>query len=255
MLADDETALRAFLARILGWSGERTQAIEQALRSIHLSIIHRAALVLLGDTHLVSIALALHRLTLGAGPFVTCDPRRGNTGASVRAPVNYASGVDALRAALGGSLCIDQARTPRDLALLAAMARDPSTSAQIIILAASRFDLHPFIIRPTPILIPPLTARASEIPRIVDEYAADAVRELSAEATGFTTADRDWVIRHSASTLPEIEKGARRLVAIRQAGTVAPAAVRLEMSRVALSRWLRRRIGHRAKGRRGKEQP
>src|SRR6185295_13379571 len=140
MPADDETALRAFLARILGWSGERAQAIEQALRSLHLSVTHRAALVLLGDTDLVSIAQALHRLTVGAGPFVLCNPRRGNTGASVRAPVNRESGVDALRAAFGGSLCILQARTPRDLALLAAMVRDPDVSVQIIVLAWSSYE-------------------------------------------------------------------------------------------------------------------
>ncbi|HWU88314.1 MAG TPA: hypothetical protein VN253_13605 [Kofleriaceae bacterium] len=58
-----------------------------------------------------------------------------------------------------------------------------------------------------------------ELARIVDENAADAVQDLRAEQTGFTDADRDWVLRHSASTLPAIEKGTLRLVAIRQAGS------------------------------------
>jgi hypothetical protein len=55
MLARNEAALRAYLGRILGWSDERTQAIEHALRSIDLSVSHRAALVVLGDTDSVSI--------------------------------------------------------------------------------------------------------------------------------------------------------------------------------------------------------
>jgi molybdenum-dependent DNA-binding transcriptional regulator ModE len=49
------------------------------------------------------------------------------------------------------------------------------------------------------------------------------------------------VIQHSASSLPEIEKGTRRLVAIRQAGSIAQAAARLGMSHVALSQWIGRR--------------
>lgn len=43
--AGDETALRGFCARILGWSTKRKQVIEHALRSIQLSITHRATLV------------------------------------------------------------------------------------------------------------------------------------------------------------------------------------------------------------------
>jgi hypothetical protein len=49
------------------------------------------------------------------------------------------------------------------------------------------------------------------------------------------------VIEHSAPSLPAIEKGTRRLVAIRQAGSLAQAAGRLGMSHVALSQWIGRR--------------
>lgn len=48
-LASEEAALRHFCARILGWSDEHAMDVENALRSIHLSTTHRAALVLLGD--------------------------------------------------------------------------------------------------------------------------------------------------------------------------------------------------------------
>jgi hypothetical protein len=59
--AGDE--LRAFLARMLGWSNER--AVDLALRSLALALDHRAALVLCGEGDLVPIAWALHRHTLG----------------------------------------------------------------------------------------------------------------------------------------------------------------------------------------------
>ena len=64
MLASDDAALRAFLARILGY--EPTLAIEHALRSIDLGVTRRVTLVLVGDTDMVLIALTLHRRTLGA---------------------------------------------------------------------------------------------------------------------------------------------------------------------------------------------
>jgi len=98
-----------------------------------------------------------------------------------------------------------------------------------------------------PLQIPPLKARKGDLPRIVEEYALDAIHELGADEAAFTRADRDWVIAHSASTLPDIEKGTRRLVALRQEGSIHRAAMRLGMSHVALSQWL----GRRGYGRRG----
>ena len=106
---------------------------------------------------------------------------------------------------------------------------------------------HPFLLRPVPLQIPPLTARTSDLPRIVEEYVLDAIDELGAGEAVFTRADRDWVLAHSASTLLEIEKGPRRLVALRQGGSIHRAAMWLGISHVALSRWL----GRRGYGRRG----
>ncbi len=96
-----EHTLRAFLARILGWTNK--DAIEHALRSIELSASYRTALVLLGDHDVVPLAMALHRRIVGADrPFILADPRRANTPATVRGPVNRESGVAAVRAAKGG---------------------------------------------------------------------------------------------------------------------------------------------------------
>lgn len=236
-LANPGTALRAFLARILGWAN--TGAIEAALRAIHLVTTHHTALVLLGDHDVVPLARALHRRIFSEGrPFVVCDRRRPDVSATHRV---HGSGVAAVQAAEGGSLCLREARMPRDLRSMAALIRGPGAPVQIIICGGAHDALHPYLLHPAPILIPPLHTRASELSRIVDEYADDAIGVLSAEATGFTPADRKWVMEHAASTLSEIEKGTRRLVALRQAGSINRAAARLGMSRAALSAWIQRR--------------
>jgi hypothetical protein len=84
VVAGDETALRSFCARILGWAPNRMEVVDHALRSIELAVDHRAALVLLGESDLVPIAYALHRQVLGVdAPFIIADRRRENVTASV----------------------------------------------------------------------------------------------------------------------------------------------------------------------------
>ena len=233
-------ALRAYLGRILGW--ERTEAIEHALRSIALSVTHRAALVLLGETNMVSIALALHRRTLGAGrPFIVTDPRRMDMPATVRAPTSYTSAVAAVRAAHGGTLCMRHGRPPDDFEATVVMLRDPSSDVQLVICSDVFQAMHPFLIRPVPILVPALGMRVRELPRIVDAYARDALDALGADDACFTKADRRWVLDRAPRSLAEIETATLRLVALRQAGTIDGAARRRGMAHVSLTRWLGRR--------------
>jgi hypothetical protein len=237
-------ALRAYLGRILGWSGEHTQAIEHALRSIRLSVSHCATLVVLCDTDPVPIAHALHCRTLGADrPFVVCDPRRWSNmaPATVRAPTSYNRGAAAVRAAQGGSLCVRRRRLPHDIASSAALARDPSVNVQIIVCGAVHAASDRFVALLVPILVPALTTRASEVPRIVDEYAADAIGTLGADESCFTDLDRRWTLDHAARSLAEIEKATLRLVALRMSGSITQAAKRLGMSHVALWQWFARR--------------
>ena len=93
--------LRAFLARVLGWSNEH--AVDLALRSLALALDHRATLMVCGEGDMVPIAWALHRRTLGLNrPFIVCDPRRGTKAASVRSPASCASGIAALARARPG---------------------------------------------------------------------------------------------------------------------------------------------------------
>jgi hypothetical protein len=241
MLASDEAALRSFCARILGWKNDTV--VEHALRSIELAADHRAALVLLGETDLVPIAHALHRRVLGADrPFVVCDPRRrdGAEYESVRSPVNYGTGVAAYEAAVGGSLCVCTRRLPRDFSSVVARIR-ATNDVQLIVWADGRFDAHPFLTLPAPIRVPSLRVRTHELPRIVDEYAVDAIAELRPLRPGFTAAARKWVLQNAPLTLAEIEKATLRLVAIRASRNMSAAAERLGIAPVSLSRWIGRR--------------
>jgi len=240
-------AFRDFVARILGWSPSRADAVEHAIRSINLAVERSAALVLLGDTDLVPIAHALHRRTLGTdAPFVVCDVRRTDIEATVRSPANYTNGVAGFKAATGGTLCLRYPQVPDEFRSMIPLARSLSTSVQLMLCGDARFDTHPLLVQPVPIRVPSLVTRTEEIPRIVDEYGHDAIAELRANdprprAVRFTADDRAWVLDHSPLTLPEIEKTALRLVAIKMSENLHRAADRLGMAPVSLLRWIGRR--------------
>jgi hypothetical protein len=238
--------LRSFCCRLLGFSIERAAAVEHAFRTLELVMAHRASLVILGEFDLVPIAQALHRLMVGTeAPFILSDWRRENTPASVRGAGNQRIGALALQDARGGTLCVRYQRLPRDFKALVAQLRG-TEEVRLTLVGDGRYDTHPFLVRPAPIRIPSLKTRTKELPRIVDEYGADAVAELRVRQMGprearFTEADRAWVIDNTPRTLQEIEKSTRRLVALRMSEDLPRAAEILEMAPVSLQRWIGRR--------------
>ncbi len=243
--ASDE--LRGFLGRLLGWAHERP--IDAALKSIELAAAHVAELVLGGAGDLVPIARALHRRTLGGDrPFVTCDPRRVDASASVRSPANQASGVVAFEAARGGTLCLRTRRPPHDIGALIPRLRE-SGDVMLVVCVGGTTDVSPLLIRPAPLVLPPLATRSRDIDRIIAEYAADAIVELAAPTTGFSHDDHVWVREHAAGSLDEIEKATLRLTAVRTSNTITQAAGRLGMTVPSLWRWIDRRR-HPARARR-----
>lgn len=233
-------ALRGFLARVLGWTSDRTQVVDRALRSIRMAAARRTALVLHGEGDLVPMARSIHRHALGADrPFVVCDPRRRDAKATVRSAENYERGVRAFAAATGGSLCVRSQRLPRDFDAVIAALRDPGAQVQLVVCVAVPDDCAPFLA--APVTVPPLADRAGELDRIIVEYAEDAIDELGASRDGFAASDRAWVRANSAASLPDIEKGTLRLVALRESRNLSNAAARLGMAPVSLSRWIGRR--------------
>jgi hypothetical protein len=233
--------MRAFLARILGWGRGRISVVDEAYRSVLLAVDRRAALVLCGRGDLVPVASALHRRTFGpSAPFVLCDPRRGNAAETVRSPANRATGIEAIAAASGGTICLRARRLPRDFAAVVDRVRDPHAHVQTIVCWGQRGEHHPLLVIPAPIVVPDLRDRAGELSRIIDEYALDAIEALAAPSDCFTDVDRSSVAAH-ASSLEQIEKATLRLVALRMSRNLSGAAARLDMAPVSLTRWLARR--------------
>lgn len=233
--------LRAFLARIMGWSDKH--AVELAANSVTLASAGCVALVLCGEGDLVPIALALHRrVGRPSRPFIVADPRRGDQPASVRSPASRKNAVEALGDARSGTLCIRLrlGRSPTDLAKAVPLLR-AADDVMLILCATPHTAGDRLLIRPAPVVVPPLASRAHELDRIIAEYAGDAIAELDAPAASFTADDHAWVRDHAASSLAEIEKATLRLVALYTSRNASHAAARLGMAMVSLSRWLGRR--------------
>ena len=231
--------LRRFIARLLGWTADKTVMVDFALRAIRLAATRRAPLVLCGPGDLISVAHAIHRHALGAKPFVVCDPRRREGEENVRSAGNSETGLAAMQRARGGSLCVWTRRLPHDFADVRLALRDPVARVQLIVCAEFLRHTKPYLVEP--IVIPPLSSRFQELPRIIDEYADEAAAEVSA-SVHLTPADRDWIMRNSSSSISEIEKGTRRLLAIRNHDDNTAAAARsLGMAPISLARWIGRR--------------
>jgi hypothetical protein len=226
--------------RLLGWGSDRIEAVDLALRSIRMAAAHRVALVLDGAGDLVPIAHSIHRHSRGVGrPFIVCDPRRQSGVATVRSAENFSAGMDAFRAAAGGSLCVRTRRLPRDFPAVIKMLRAPRSRVQLIVCAAASEDCEVYGV--TPIAIPSLATRTAEIDHIISECVADAKLELALPTSEFSLDDRAWVRQHAATSLAEIEKATLRLIAVRNSRNFAEAAARLRMTQVSLTRWMNRR--------------
>jgi hypothetical protein len=86
-----------------------------------------------------------------------------------------------------------------------------------------------------------LATRAGDLPRIVAEYAQDAIAALGAPAGSFEPDDHRWVLEYAAASFDEIEKATLRGVALWSSANTSRAAAVLGMASVSLSRWLARR--------------
>jgi hypothetical protein len=231
-------ALRDVVGRLLGWSDERRGEVDLALRAVRLAATRRETLLLCGDGDLVAIARLLHRHALGDDrPFVLCDPRRRTAELKGQGASVVADAMAALTAAVGGTLCVWKNRQPLRFGKVVEATRAPDSRVQLIV--CSRALLHGEPVITSPVILPPLMRRASELDRIIDAYAADALAEIGGM---FPPADRAWVRANEAETLSQIEIATRRIIALRSAGGgIARAAQHLGLSHGTLSEWLARR--------------
>lgn len=219
--SEHSIALREFCARLLGWGRDRMAAIDHALRAIRLAAARRSTLVLRAEEDQVPIAHALHRRVLGdSAPFVVCDPRRGEFPPSVRSPANLRSAMMAFQVAACGSVCVRSGRLPRDLPELLTSLDDVDHQVQLIVCMSSH-ERSGFPTCPTLIEVPPLGIRRTELPRIIQAYAEDALTSLCAEPCCFSDEDHDWVMAHGSTSLSEIEKATLRIVALNKRAPLA----------------------------------
>ncbi len=233
-------ALRAALARMIGWSAARAESIDHALRMLRLAATGRAIFVLCGEPSLVPLAEDLHRLTLTERrPFVLCDPRRRIREDTESFTRCVADGLTAVAQARDGTICIDDQRRPRDLAAMLDELHRPGHTAQLMVLARDARKAE--VYTPAPVVIPPLRSRRDELERLIREYEAEASQRLGLGALELTATQRSWIRERSSETLPDLQRGTLRLIAIRHAGSIAGGAALLRMSSQALGKWLERR--------------
>ena len=232
--------LRSFLARLLGWGEDQDEAIERAMAGIRLAQMQRAPILFESESDTIPIAREVHRYLFGAHrPFVVCDPRRRSSDKDVRVSPNVANPMEALEAASRGTLCVRAERLPEDFPELCRRVRAMESTAQLMI-CAERSRQLPRDLGP-PIVIPPLQSRSeAEIAHVIQEYFLDAIVDLDAPKVP-TVEDRAWILKHSATSLVDVAKGTRRVVALRQAKSLSEAAEWLDMAAPSLSRWLHHR--------------
>jgi hypothetical protein len=233
--------LRAFLSRLIGWGEDRRGQVDRAMRSVREVSAHRAPLYLRGEGNLPTVARSLNLRAYGPdAPFVVSDPRRSATAGTKFAPANRPDIASAIEAATGGTLCIWAHSLPAGFESVRGEL-EQSTAVRLIVCSSTVDDGAPPISVWAPLTLTPLSRRADELDRLIDEYAFDAIVALSARMTSFTIEDRRWVRRCRPQTLDEIETNVTRVVAYQECGDLEAAARKLGISRVALLRWFGRR--------------
>jgi hypothetical protein len=231
--------LRRFMCRLLGWSPGQSTRVDDALRSIRTSVLHRTPLVPCGETDVAPIARSIHRRVLGIGcPFIMCDPRQRPREESARLAENCRTGADAVDSANGGTVCLRSQWLPRDEELIFAALQDPCRQLCVMVCSALQ---KPRCLVANQIVIPPLRSRMDELDRIIDEYVSDAAADLSIDSRIFLPEDRQWVRDNDSASLARVQRATRYTLALRASSNVSVAATCLEMTSTSLLNWLKRR--------------
>ncbi len=229
--------LRNMVCRMIGWSAEHAEAVDLAMRGIRFAAMRRAPLVLHGHD-LVPLAQELHRLTLTAArPFVLVSPRHRTGDTPERPAESVGSGVAAVAAAAGGTVCLLHRNLPSDLDEMLEELRRPECQTQLVTCTASIRDAELFAA--APVIIPPLASRKAEIDQIIQEYAAEAGAAMDIGERWLSQSERAWIRDRAGDTLPEVQKATFRLAAIRKAGSISAGALLAGISHTAMLKWLR----------------
>jgi hypothetical protein len=222
-------ALRDYLARLLGWAPERRNVIDDALTAVRYLATMRSALVIAGDGDLVPVVRRLHEHVMTrAAPLIVCEERL--------------PGMPAFEQAVGGTLCIVDHKPPLDLLAILARSKRLEREVRIALCAKtipSASDSMTALARCSSIEVPPLARRATELDRLILEFAQDAAAELGVETNGFREHELVWLRKIGYASLTDVGETMRRVVAIRNFG-ITLAGQRLGIHYTALSKWAKR---------------
>lgn len=225
-------ALRALLRRILGWADGRKETVEHAMQHIHAFAAGHLSLVLSGEGDLPSIARHVHDVAIGDARRFVIAPTVGSRHDS-RAAAQFLAIARDDRA----TLCAWADRIPAGV--------DLGKARHAIVCVRSDVQLGVMGLRlvtsPALLQIPRLATRKDELLRIVREYANDAIASFNANPDSVTARNLELLAARRPTTLPEIERDTRRLVAIQAFGGVTLAAQQLGVNYTSLSRWMSRR--------------
>lgn len=228
--------LRDALKRMLGWRKHCAEPVEVALRAVRLSVARRTILTLIGED-LLPIAKELHALTLGSRPFAECRPNPER-----KSSPPFSSGLEALAAAQGGTVCLI-GKHPEDLRELLAALRRPETPAQMIVCRENNCEPD---VRGMSISIPSLRARGDEVTSLVEGYSVDAAKHFEMVNFQPTAAEHAW-LKETCVSLGDLQTGILRLAALRKSrsrrgrSSRRAAAKLLGISHQTLNDWLRLR--------------
>lgn len=229
--------LHSFLARLIGWSHEQRTAVDRAQRCVRDMSQLRSALVIAGadPKDLLLIARRIHELTIGGRPFVTAT---ANLPASIT------------RAATG-TLCVSVSELPEDFAAVAEQLTAVKSRVRLIICCRERVrtearaNISKLLGRASASLrvdlldLPPIEERGGDSARLITEFAEDiAIRQGFARAP-LREHEQEWLRDLRFDSFVNLEKFARRLVALRNRGVTAGAR-ELRVTHTALSQWARR---------------
>jgi hypothetical protein len=220
--------LRSLVCRLVGWAPTRQADVDEALQNLRDSAMQRTPLILIGDDDLAPMAARLHRMTLGpSAPFLPYD------GDDV---------ADAIQAAMHGTLCVPVRRRATASAIADAVRGvEISARPRLVLCASNAGDAAAVSAKPgrmAVIAIPPLSARADEISRLIHEAAQDIVEEMGAPCNGFTMHDLERLQAMQFSGIAELEGSIRRVIAMRTWGVTAGAR-KLGLKHSSLSQWAR----------------
>ena len=234
-------ALRAALARMMGWSTALADVRDVAFQNLRFAAAGRAIFMMCGEGDLILFAQELHQLVSDRDrPIVFCSTgarQRDHETEGMHSLKRVTSGREAIRLAHGGTICLDNRRHPRDVIPMLEQLRDPRIWVQTLVIVLSKYVRKSEVFSPTPLIIPPLAVRQKEIERLLVECECISARRLNIEPLILPAVRRRWIRDHCKS-LSDFQTSVLRLIALHHSGSAYGASELLRMSPSGLRQWL-----------------